>query len=53
MNVPSKIVHVLAFDGTDQAECGAAGDTDRCTDKRDEVNCEYCLGRLDDIGQHP
>lgn len=46
-------VHILAFDDTDQAECGGAEDTERCTSDPRDVSCEDCLSRLDDIGQHP
>jgi hypothetical protein len=47
------MIHILAFDDTDQAECGADGYHERCTANPAEVTCEDCLRSLDDIGLHP
>lgn len=42
------LVHLIARDGTDQAECRSEADVDRCTPNPAEVDCLYCIDRLDD-----
>ena len=53
----AQVVHILAFDDTDQAECRgddiSTATNERCTSNPTEVTCEHCLGCLDEIGRHP
>ncbi len=45
-------IHILAFDGTDQAEC-PDGEGEPCTDDQRLVTCAACLALINDLGRFP
>lgn len=48
----AEVTHMLAFDGTDQAEC-RGDDNEPCTDDPKKMTCQDCQQCLDDRGLLP